>query len=90
MLQITRRTSPSFTRITSHAVSVQGRAYLQDRGPQPTSHGVAYSMLVALYDQDSSDKIGSSIIAELKGVLAGQDMWEILFGFTHYLSFWTE
>uniref|UniRef100_A0A7S4CZ67 Uncharacterized protein n=1 Tax=Eutreptiella gymnastica TaxID=73025 RepID=A0A7S4CZ67_9EUGL len=30
-------------------------------------------MLVSLYEQDSSDKVGDSLIATLKGILVGQD-----------------
>ena len=59
---------------TSQAVSVQGCAYLQDRGLQPTSHGVVYSMLVSLYQQDSIDKVGNEILCDLKVVLTGQEM----------------
>ena len=50
---------------------MQGWVYLQDTGLRPIFHGVGYSMLVSLYQQDSTDKVGNENLSDLKTVLAG-------------------
>ena len=57
-----------------HRVCPQGWHYLRNRGHTPASEASAYSMLVSLYERDCSYKPGIHLMAQLKGVLAGETL----------------
>ena len=57
-----------------HQVCAQGWAYLSQNNYTPQSESAAYSLLVAIFEKDSSDKIGLKLLAKLKGLLAGEDL----------------
>ena len=57
-----------------HQVCAQGWAYLSQNNYTPQSESAAYSLLVAIFEKDSSDKTGLKLLAKLKGLLAGEDL----------------
>ena len=54
-----------------HCVSQQGWNFVLSQGLEPTLHAKPYSRLVSLYERHHSDKVGSLLLAKLKGLLVG-------------------
>ena len=56
---------------TIHHVTPQGWKFLASEGMSPTTHARAYSQLVSLHERDQSYKVGTLLLAKLKGLIAG-------------------
>ena len=67
----TSQVLPLLLASTSSYVPPQGWKFLTDQGTCPDNHSQAYSALVSIYEKDESDKVGTTLLEQLKG-LAGE------------------
>ena len=54
---------------TKHRVCPQAWAYLRSKGQNPQSDSAAYSILVAFFEKDRTNKTGTILLGKLKGIL---------------------